>query len=439
MKTAIVVGSGLAGLTAGYRLSRAGWKVTVLEREDHLGGRTTTYRKNGYLVDGCATAISSHYVDYIALLKEIGLGDRLIDTSNVFGIYRDGKVHLVEALKPIRSFLAADWMTVGEKARFALGAIRFAKYLRGVTIADPGPSVAYDDRPISSIVRECFGDTITQSMLDPLMRVVTFGDFNVASSVELFTGLVSASGRYLNVLGGIDSLPRELAKHVTLKLNAQARAVVKRGDQLDVSFDCEGNTQTLTSDVCVLTCPFPSAVQMVPELGREAPLLAAQTEVAPGYVVHLGYAAPTLTNPAAIAIPRREFPYYPALFIDHHKAPDRAPPGHSLFTIYSTPESVMAHRDASDEQIITEAQKFVEGLFPEITGTLDMANVKHVAHVCHMAPTGYFKAVQQFHAQHDPKDRVQLAGDYFSLPGQETAVSWGNRAARCILEHHGDR
>ena len=58
---AIVVGAGLAGLTAGYKLKQAGWEVTVLEAGNYAGGRAATVRDGDYLIDTAATQLSGSY------------------------------------------------------------------------------------------------------------------------------------------------------------------------------------------------------------------------------------------------------------------------------------------------------------------------------------------------------------------------------------------
>ena len=44
-KSVVILGAGVAGLTAAYEMSRAGYHVTVLEARDRVGGRSYSARK----------------------------------------------------------------------------------------------------------------------------------------------------------------------------------------------------------------------------------------------------------------------------------------------------------------------------------------------------------------------------------------------------------
>ncbi len=78
MKVAII-GSGMAGLTAGAYLVKEGYDVTIYEQFEHIGGVTATIHKDGYswdlgpmLVEG----LSSHE-KLGRILKELGLDNKL--------------------------------------------------------------------------------------------------------------------------------------------------------------------------------------------------------------------------------------------------------------------------------------------------------------------------------------------------------------------------
>ena len=51
MKTAIVIGSGFAGMSAATHLAANDFKVTVLEKNDTLGGRARIFKKDGFTFD----------------------------------------------------------------------------------------------------------------------------------------------------------------------------------------------------------------------------------------------------------------------------------------------------------------------------------------------------------------------------------------------------
>jgi phytoene dehydrogenase-like protein len=79
MTRAIVVGSGMAGLTAAAYLAREGCEVEVFEQDDHIGGVTATLRKEGFawdlgplMVEGFAPGEPVGKV-----LAELGCADRL--------------------------------------------------------------------------------------------------------------------------------------------------------------------------------------------------------------------------------------------------------------------------------------------------------------------------------------------------------------------------
>ena len=47
----IIIGSGIGGITCGALLSNAGYKTLVLEKHYLLGGRASSYKKDGCIVD----------------------------------------------------------------------------------------------------------------------------------------------------------------------------------------------------------------------------------------------------------------------------------------------------------------------------------------------------------------------------------------------------
>jgi phytoene dehydrogenase-like protein len=51
MQSYIVIGGGLAGLTAANALARPGHKVTLIEQSQHLGGRAITQRDAGFALN----------------------------------------------------------------------------------------------------------------------------------------------------------------------------------------------------------------------------------------------------------------------------------------------------------------------------------------------------------------------------------------------------
>jgi 15-cis-phytoene desaturase len=80
---AVVVGAGLAGLSAAFEFAERGLRVLVLERDPQVGGRTSSWRSNGMNVESGIHKFVGFYKEYEKFLKRAGL-----DLDDVF-IFQD--------------------------------------------------------------------------------------------------------------------------------------------------------------------------------------------------------------------------------------------------------------------------------------------------------------------------------------------------------------
>jgi 15-cis-phytoene desaturase len=80
---AIVIGAGLAGLSAAFELAERGMRVLVLERDPQVGGRTSSWKANGMDVESGIHKFVGFYKEFEGLLNRAG-----IDLDDVF-IYQD--------------------------------------------------------------------------------------------------------------------------------------------------------------------------------------------------------------------------------------------------------------------------------------------------------------------------------------------------------------
>ncbi len=93
-KRVAVIGGGIAGLTAAYRLAQAGHHVTLWEQHERLGGQAAAFPVG----DDAHLEYFYHHLfmsdsAIIELMGELGIEDRLVWIDSNVGFFADGRVY----------------------------------------------------------------------------------------------------------------------------------------------------------------------------------------------------------------------------------------------------------------------------------------------------------------------------------------------------------
>jgi protoporphyrinogen oxidase len=76
MSRVLIVGGGLSGLAAGYRLLSCGHDVVVIEAATEVGGSVASERHGRYVVETGAVLVNTSCHRFVSLSEQLGLGDQ---------------------------------------------------------------------------------------------------------------------------------------------------------------------------------------------------------------------------------------------------------------------------------------------------------------------------------------------------------------------------
>ena len=174
MKRVVIVGGGIAGLAAAYRLTQTApdLAVSLLEGEARLGGKIVTERVDGFVIEGGPDSFLSLKPRGLGLCHDLGLEDRLHGTNTAIHrtyVVRGRRLHeLPEGLTgliPTR---------LGPMARSGL--ISPAGKLRmGLDYVIP-PRSADGDESVAAFVERRLGREVYDHLIEPLLSGIYAGE-----------------------------------------------------------------------------------------------------------------------------------------------------------------------------------------------------------------------------------------------------------------------
>ena len=306
---AVVIGAGLAGLSAASRLAGAGARVLVLDARPRLGGRATAFvdRATGEMVDNGQHVLFGCYHETLAFLRRVGAEDgvRLQPELRVPFVDVNGAVtelrcpplpaplHLVAAV--------LDWPALGFRDR--LSVLRLARPVRLARrlvdreralgrAARPGPppmAVASPGETVETWLRlNGQGDAIRERLWNPLAVAAlnqSPSEAAASSFVRVLAGLFGTDSRDAAI--GLPARPLHLmyaeparafieARGGTVRTSAIASVVVE-GDRLR-NVEVEGDR--FLARTVIAAVPWYALSPLVVRSGSVPPELAATLDAA---------------------------------------------------------------------------------------------------------------------------------------------------------------
>jgi squalene-associated FAD-dependent desaturase len=315
--TAVVVGGGLAGITAALALADAGVRVTLLESRPRLGGLAFSFQRGDLTVDNgqhvylrCCTAYR-WFLDRIDAAALAPVQDRLdvpvLDAAAKPG-RRLGRLRRDPLPVPLhlgRSLSTYPHLSLAERAKVG----RAALALRALDLADP----ALDAQDFGSwLAAHGQSERAVEALWD-LVGVATLnavaGECSLALAAMVFkTGLLSDPGAadigWARVpLGELhDTLARKALDSAGVRTEVRTRVTSLSLEDDDGRWSVQVPGERIEADTVVLAVPQREAHDLLPAGALDAPenLLAIHT--APILNIHVVYDRQVLTRPFFAAL-----------------------------------------------------------------------------------------------------------------------------------------
>jgi oxygen-dependent protoporphyrinogen oxidase len=434
-KSVIVIGAGLCGLTAAYRLQQQGFEPVVLERSERIGGRTITDQQDGFVNDLGGSLLATTYTEALQLSRELGMDALREEFGGTLQIYIKGVFHSLDMAHPVLSLLRAPYLGWASKLSLVRLLPALAANWKKLNLTDLSKAADLDVETAEAFCRRRVTPEAYDLVVNPLTRAMFGHDCNEISVVELLWMMRTyAMCSALAFRGGMQTFPDALLRHVNVLPQHEVVRVDDSPNGVVVTARTPGGDTTLKAEYCAIASDGKDLQHI-----RGHALTGAQNDFLsnlcynPLSMVFFKLKSRPPIDGFIVEVPRSEDPDVAALAWYHLWGQTKVPPDKAALIFLGMNEWQFRMQDKPVEERIADARRYVRKYYPFMAELEESAEVTPWPRATTVGRLGHYKRLRAFVADRDAKARVQYGGDYMSQSSIGTAVATGNDLAARLV------
>jgi len=436
----LVIGSGIAGLAAAWRLTRSGFEVSVLERAERPGGRVWSESRDGFILDRGAQLLSTADRHVLSALRELELGEEIQTLTTARRMQQHGGE--ADSIDPhdMRGILRIPGVRFIDGLRVS----RLPRLLRhyGDTLDPDHPerAASLDFRSMGDFIGLYFGQTSLDYWAGPWLGAASLCDPDEASRAQFLLHVVQQQDSMPVVLrSGFGALVRAITERVDTRLDVEALAIrSEEGGRVSVELRRSEVEDSEQADAVVLaTSPAEARRLGGDELSWPEEVFLGECAAAPGLGVTLGLKHSFVSEPRLYQIPRVEGSPLESVWVEAGEAAGRVRVGKRLVHLLARDAWAGAHMEAADEVVVKELLAAAGRVDMRFEGERVFAEVIRTQRAFPRFEVGRFRALARFRSVQEDRRaggrRLYFAGDYLQGASLEAAFTSGLRAAEEVI------
>lgn len=436
----LVVGGGIAGMSAAHELKKAGKDVLLLEASSKIGGKLQTDSIDGIPFDWAAQSLAKNSSFIVPLIKELGLEHEKENISGSFLFSKKGEFFKInpDDKNSIFSSGLLDKNYDLKKVKLLAEMIKVTPFVPWSNRMDHSRWHHLDDQNAKDYALQFFDKKAVEYFFESAVSGFFFTNLEKTSKA-FFIGFMftmfTEGTPFFSFKNGLGLIAEEMAKHFPHRLSSRVELIEKSKALVKVTLT---NGEVFKAKNLVLAVPAPVVKKIYPQRSAEEER-ALKTITGSAVVLTIKTKKDWRNDPLVGGVYGISFPPvdkgpFASISLESSKG-KKVPLGQEIIQVFLSREKSKEALALDMNETYKLIEEELEKIFPGVTKATTHMKMKKF---WHGMPELYVGKAVDLNAYKEwvlnTKPQVIFAGDHVNIPGLNGSRYSGLWAAEVLLK-----